>query len=161
MDLRSKFQQDPRNFDLKFGDLSAFFGGLEARVGTPKPNVKEAMRMEHCNRDDSMVEWTTRNYGITTTPKTEWFFVCSPSGGPGQADPSQHTWPREHNHDSNPRQATPLSDFDQKLEEKNTLLKAKQQEELIRDEMIGIRLYTGPMFEKYNLVNRGGPLNSE
>lgn len=161
LDLHNKFQQDPRNFDLDFGDLSTFFGGLEARVGTPNPNVKEAMRVEHCDRDDSMVEWTTRNYGITTTPKIEWFFVCNPSGGLGQADPNQHTWPREHINGSHPRQAIPLSDFDQKLEEKNALLRAKEQEELSRNEMIGIRLYTGPMFEKYNLVNRGGPLDGK
>jgi hypothetical protein len=40
-----------------------------------------------------------------------------------------------------------LSDLDEKL--------------VLKEEFLGARLYTGPMFEKYNLVYRGGALQNE
>ena len=40
------------------------------------------------------------------------------------------------------------------LAEKNALLRLVGQAELLLDEMIAGRLYTGPMFQKYNLVLR-------
>ena len=32
---------------------------------------------------------------------------------------------------------------------------------LLIEEALGLRLYTGPLFEKYNAVNRGGSLTGE
>ena len=44
--------------------------------------------------------------------------------------------------------AQPLEIMLEKMREKNERLKASGHDELIEEEMIGARLYTGPMFEK-------------
>jgi len=58
-ELHGKFSQDTSNFTLSFGELSTFFGGLEALIGAPNPNIREAMESEHCSKDDSNGYWTT------------------------------------------------------------------------------------------------------
>lgn len=35
-ELHHKFLQDTRNFELSFGGLSTFFGGMEALIGSPR-----------------------------------------------------------------------------------------------------------------------------
>jgi hypothetical protein len=55
---------------------------------------------------------------------------------------------------SSGRKGEPLNVFERKMDEKNRLLRAKGHAQLILVEVIGTRLYTGPMFEKYNLVLR-------
>jgi hypothetical protein len=72
--LHHKFLQSA-SFTLKFGELSAFFGGLEKRIGSPDPNVLYAMEREHTRSADSDDPFTTSNYEVTTTPSTEWWFV--------------------------------------------------------------------------------------
>jgi NLR family CARD domain-containing protein 3 len=53
------------------------------------------------------------------------------------------------------RQPLPPSAFDQKRGELNAKLQSMGEPELLLWEMIGSRLYTGPMFAKYNTVLRG------
>jgi hypothetical protein len=65
---------------MKYGGLSTFFGGLEAKIGAPNPKVREAMEAEHTEALDSKDEFTADNYGITTTPQQEWRFVTTDSG---------------------------------------------------------------------------------
>eukprot|EP00966_Prymnesium_polylepis_P162300 3751053-Prymnesium_polylepis.1 len=60
---------------MKYGDLSTFFGGLEAKISPPRPKVREAMAAEHTTSSDSLDRFTTGNYGVTTTPQIEWWFV--------------------------------------------------------------------------------------
>eukprot|EP00959_Pyramimonas_sp_CCMP1952_P090559 1895783-Pyramimonas_sp.AAC.1 len=40
------------------------------------------MMREHCDAEDSAVEWTTQNYGVTTTPEIEWHFVAGKNKDP-------------------------------------------------------------------------------
>ena len=68
-------------FTLAYTDRSAFFGGLEGRVGLPSPNLRAAMQTEHCAAADSQDEFTTTNYGVTTTPEVEWHAVVDPAAG--------------------------------------------------------------------------------
>ena len=69
---------DGSGFEMSFGSLDLFFGGLEALVGSPHPNVKEMMGDEHTSRGDSGREFTTGNYGVRTTSAIEYQFVVAP-----------------------------------------------------------------------------------
>ena len=40
--MRAKFSQD-MNRMLEYGSLNEFYGGLEGKVGSPSPKVKEMM----------------------------------------------------------------------------------------------------------------------
>jgi len=115
-------------FELEFGQLEAFFGGLEAVVGSPAPKVKDGMEAEHCSRDDSEVEFTVDNYGIVTTSKTEWVFVADPEGGQ-----LGDTWPAERGDKlpdgALPRKPLPLASFAGAVEARNAQLRAQSQPE--------------------------------
>jgi hypothetical protein len=51
---------------------------------------------------------------------------------------------------SSSRTGTPLAVFVKLMDEKNALLKGKGLAPMMEEELIGARLYTGPLFEKYN-----------
>jgi hypothetical protein len=141
-------------FELEFGGLETFFGGLEAVVGTPSPRVREEMEAEHCRREDSELEFSVDHYKITTTSRVEWLFVASPDG----AETWGGQWPAERTElppNAAPRQPLPLSAFDGEMEARNGQLRALRQPELLVDELLAARLYTGPVFAKYNGVLRG------
>ena len=38
------------------------------------------MEVEHTKKNDSRDEFTTGNYGVSTTPEIEWWFVVEGSG---------------------------------------------------------------------------------
>ena len=76
--LNSKFAETG-TFTLAFAELPIFFAGLSSIVGPPKPNLMKAMEDEHLQAANSKDEWTTGNYGIKTTPETEWLFATNPS----------------------------------------------------------------------------------
>ena len=58
-ELHSKYAQDGEAFTLQYSDLSTFFGGLEAKIGPPRPYVRKAMEEEHTASSDSHDEFTT------------------------------------------------------------------------------------------------------
>ena len=68
---------EPEAFPLKFtGELRVcsledFNKGVTGVCGPPDADIEKGMREEHTVRPDSKTEFTTPNYGITTTPKTE------------------------------------------------------------------------------------------
>ena len=65
---------------MAFGSLDLFYGGLEAIIGAPQMvggSLHEAMRVEHCERRDHALSFTSSN-GVTTTSAIEWAFVVSP-----------------------------------------------------------------------------------
>ena len=94
--LNSKFAETG-TFTLAFAELPIFFAGLTSIVGPPKPNLMQAMEAEHLHAANSKDEWTTGNYGITTTPETEWLFATNPS--------SRNTGPKtSQNNSSFPKQ---------------------------------------------------------
>jgi hypothetical protein len=62
-----------------FGHMDEYFHGLEGMLGFPMPNLFEAIKQEHCNRDDSRVKFHPGNYtGPGTTPAecVAHVFVC-------------------------------------------------------------------------------------
>jgi hypothetical protein len=137
----SKFAMTAGTFEARFGALDVFFDGLDGRIGLPNPNVIKAMEDEHCCRDDSNTHFETTNYGGTRTyPKLEWQFVNSPDPNflyPGQG-------PKHFE-----RKQLGLDNF----VNHETAVKAN----LLLAEVIGCRLFTGPMFMKYNASLRKFP----
>ncbi len=41
-------------------------------AGSPNPKLSEGLAKEHCEKAGSRVEFTTSNYGVTTTPEKEY-----------------------------------------------------------------------------------------
>ena len=140
----SKFASS--TFALAYAGLSTFHGGLEALIGPPNPNLRLAMRTEHCGSADSKFEFTTGNYGITTTPEIEWHVVLDPASGLKALKRTEY--PTETHDCENKRGVTelkPIDDFLPALKEKNEKLKEMEEAELLKEELITGRLYTGPM----------------
>ena len=177
MQLHDKFLQDGAPL-LTYGDLNTFFGGLEAMVGAPLPRVRDAMAAEHTKQRDSHLVFTAENYGTTTTSATEWAFVAKPESRPHDKWPveaklvpklvltlkpdSSKSEPvgvrieivaPEHR---KPRRA-PMSipKLRWRVAERGVRLQAQGEPALTLEEAFGARLYTGPLFVKYNAVLRG------
>ena len=83
-DIQSKFAG---SIEAAYSGLSTFFGGLEGVIGGPSPKVHEAMEREHTQGGDWHKQFTTENYGVTTTSAIEFKFVAKPD--------SQVEWPVE------------------------------------------------------------------
>jgi len=124
VELHHKFVQEGNAFTFKYGDIASFYGGLEAKIGAPDNKILEAMRREHTAEADSSEQFTSSNYGVTTSPATEWAFVTEPE--------QRTTWPAETRIDpSHARAPLPLRSFaadedtlEKKLDEVNERLAA-------------------------------------
>jgi hypothetical protein len=144
VELHGKFVQEGKAFTMQYGDLSTFFGGLEAKIGAPNPKVRETMEREHTNSSDSQDEFTAGNYGVKTTPQKEWWFVVEP-------DKEGVKWPVEEKlrgtaeGRSRMRVPMPLAMLLKRLGEVNTRLEKIKEPKLELVEGFGARLYTGPM----------------
>lgn len=100
----------------------------------------------------------TGNYGTTTRSEIEWFFCTEPTEQSLQAL-GIIEWPREEKliagcQSHLCRKPLPLSTFSRQLalaNEKLTVFHSHVGE----DEFLAGRLYTGPMFVKYNAILRG------
>ena len=66
-----------------FSGLKVFFGGLEGLIGAPTPRLLDAICREHTMMADSLAEFVTPNYGVTTTSLIEYHFVAQPEAGLG------------------------------------------------------------------------------
>jgi len=165
-ELQSKFLQEGAGM-LSYGGLSTFYGGLEAIVGAPDPNVGEAMAKEHTQRADADAWFTAGNYGIRTTSAIEWRFVTCPEQGPdGGAKKGNQggmpAWPQETKNltavrdggveVSIQRQPLAVDALAAATGARNARLRELKEPELRIEEAFGARLYTGPCFFKYNSV---------
>ena len=133
-----------------FGTLDDFFSGPEKLIGTPNPKIDEGMEAEHCRRGNCENRFTTAHYNITTWPKLEWEFVVDPKEWVQHPHtPSDRSkWPEGcGSTGKHGRDAVPLDAYLDKPEVKRA--------GLIRGEVIGMRLFTGPMQMLYNAVFRG------
>ena len=176
--LQAKFLQEGAGL-LSYGDLNTFFGGLEAMVGAPLPRVREAMATEHTQQPDSRLEFTTKNYVVTTTSETEWKFVAEPSSRSPDAWPleaklvlaAKHPGGRVTSlrdvvqivaNERHKNRREPMPEGVLRFKVAATSLKLQQQGEpaLTIEEAFAARLYTGPLFTKSNTVLRGldGPV---
>ena len=149
-----KFHQDGVAFELKFGEIRTFFAGLEAQIGPPEVHVALAIEFEHTSAADSNDAFTTSNYGVLTTPRTEYWFVAEPE--------RDVDWPTEtklaDSASAMRRRPLPSKELGTRLGEKNVELRSLGEPELLHEEGVGARLYTGPMYVKYDAILRGfGP----
>jgi hypothetical protein len=145
----SKFVAEGQAFYYKYEDLSAFFGGLEAKIGPPQARVLQAMAREHTGAADSRDEFTTPNYGVSTSPEVEWWFVVKPPEPP-------YIWPLETRSIDDPakmRTPMPSCELQRALARHNTSLRKLGQQPLLLEECYGARLYTGPMCARHLGIN--------
>ncbi len=128
-----------------FASVEDFHQGPEKLIGNPNPLVEVGMKREHCSRPNAKNKFTTTNYNVTTHPALEWDFVVEASDDPFKyphtpADRSywrQNHWTGEHGRDV------------QRLD--HFLIKTEvSTAQLMKGEVIALRLYTGPMFFLYN-----------
>jgi hypothetical protein len=119
-----------------YGDVALHReNGLNELIGWPSPNVFEAMKREHCDEDNSDTPFKVGNYGGDRYPRQEWEFVVAPQQG--QVYPDEKTGTSDHG-----RERKDLEDL-MKLEK---LVAAR----VTREELIALRLYTGPLYMYYN-----------
>ena len=147
--LNDKFATTAK-FQMTYGSLSLFFGGLESLLGPPKmykgPSHAERslfnmMEYEHIGDKDATSSFTAPN-GTTTTSEVEWQFVCLPEAR--DAYPERQGF-REH-HSQWCRSPKPLAELMELMESHaNERLRAGGHSEMIVEELVGGRLYTGPM----------------
>mmetsp|Transcript_16318 Transcript_16318/g.32639 ORF Transcript_16318/g.32639 Transcript_16318/m.32639 type:complete len:1094 (+) Transcript_16318:115-3396(+) len=120
--------------DMVLGPLPLFHQGLEGLLGPPDPHVFVMMEREHTGMKDSNDEFHTWNSGPRiSTPAGEWRKLVDEAGNISVTDyegnPMLHDGEVVHDWMEHPM-----------------TIKAG----LSREEVIGIRLYTGPCFQKYN-----------
>lgn len=145
-DLQSKFAGA---IEMSYSGLDTFYGGLEGRIGEPQAAVFETMRAEHHKRTDSMAEFTTGNYGVTTTSSTEWIFVVEPFSDSGTRLIGREGWAVESIEkmadQSHCRKPEALEDVLRRGMPKNAALAKQGEPEVIMEEVVAARLYTGPV----------------
>ena len=137
-------------FNLQFGPPAMFFRGITPIVGRGNVDIRAGIEEEHTMRGDADVPFTSPNYFIQTTSRVEHAFVVYPEGGPEQLNLT--VWPPAP-HRGN-RTARPMSDFQEPWDRVNAKLRGLGEETLSDANFIGLRLYTGPMYIKYNTLLR-------
>ena len=163
-ELSDKFCTE-KGKELIFGGLDSFNAGLEAVVGPPNPDLWGAIRKEHTDSADSWAFFTTTNYGVKTKPAYEYWFVVDSikgkeeiakyeegSGDWGGAYPVEEL---DKLPQRKQRFAVPLESFETSLAAINAQLRRALIKPLRLEELMCCRLYTGPMFMKFNVVMRG------
>ena len=112
-----------------------FKKGLDAYLGMPSFNVKAAMEREHCSSHDSYTTFhPSNNAAMVTWPQMEWDYVVN-------FDPTRE-YPG-----GDERVGKPVHFYLTHVNSKEAVLN--------ETEVIGLRLYSGPMYMHYNMVMRG------
>ena len=153
--LNSKFVLDGANVG-RFAVLRDFYRGPEALIGVPNPKIFEGLEKEHTLRGNAHVRFTTKNYNVTTWPQLEWEIVVNPRGGveyPHTPYDKTKWRPGSEWTGHQGRQVVPLSELVEQAQVKDQMAKAG----LRAEEVICLRLYTGPMFVLYNAALRRFP----
>lgn len=135
--------------DMEYKGLNAYFGGLEGVVGGPSQKILEGMRADHVSASESDEFFTTGNYGVRTTSKTEWLFVTDDDDAAALAKLGLQSWPAESAEElpdrSHFRKRRPLADVKRAADETNARLRRDGTAELIDEELIAAIMYTGPV----------------
>ena len=158
-ELSAKFRMESGR-EMSLGTLEHFFNGLEALIGPPlmvEGSLLLQMKREHHDPRDAQQLYTSTN-GVSTYPPDEWEFVCEPDMskvyaergdrkefGMGPLRSSKPEWCRQ------PLERARLLE---EMAAKNAALQQCGYAPLMEEEVVGGRLYTGPMFTKYNTVLR-------
>ncbi len=149
--MNSKFALDGA-FVGKFATLDDYYKGPEGLIGIPNYKIRDGMEAEHCKRGNHDTSFTADNYNVTTSPAMEWEFVVNPQDGVQypHTPKDKSKWPKSCGwKGACGREVQSLAMF----MDTQQVVKAG----LGQDEVVGLRLYTGPMFVLYNAVLRGFP----
>jgi len=114
-ELHDKFVADGKGFTLKLGGLKDFFSGLETIVGSPSPQVEQAMVREHCEMQDATTPFAMPNRKATTTSTIEWLFVSNPADGADGQGASFAPYPKP----DDSRKPLPFDHFEAELKRRN------------------------------------------
>ena len=118
-------------FVMPGGKIEDFYKGLSSRIGFPHLEFFKTMEAEHTRMAGCDMQFTTRNYGITTTAQAEWGVVVR-----GQAPPPEHML-----------HGRVIALVEDKLQ-----CAQARKAGLRREEVIAIILFTGPMYMIYNCL---------
>ena len=141
--LSQKFANEGGTFQMAFGSLSTFFGGLEGQIGPPKMidgSLKEGMRSEHCEQPDSQLAFKTSNGFEGVTSELEWEFVTEPKEDKVYAERGGRF---KEEHPDWCRKAVSLQTYKVQMDEVNLKLAKAGHTLMILEELLGGRLYTG------------------
>lgn len=165
--LSGMFDKYSGGFEGSFGEISMYFGGLDQLLGAPQKNVGAAIEQEHCGVKggfgESTAQKTANNYGVTFTPMDEYLFV---------ADPRKMFHKKMNAGSSGGRDlgfrqrvgvdtifASAVLRIQASYQEAGWDVEAVNQHsfdalEFKMEELISLRMYTGPLFMVYNTVLR-------
>jgi len=166
----SKFVDDGAK-TLVMGHLEDFYGGLDKLVGQAQSLEVATLAAEHTSRDDAERMFEVGNYGTRTASLVEWAFVAEPqalsstrlrrllqSGEFSMGDVAG-AFPREVSIDSEAhrRKLLTIGSYSHARAECDTKLMKLGLAPVSDTEFVSARLYTGPMYLKYNAVLRAAP----
>jgi hypothetical protein len=157
-EMQAKFQQEGAGM-LSYGGLSTFYSGLEGMIGSPHPDVRLAMKLDHTKHDDSHADFTTHNYEVTSTSAIEYRFVAQPDNPPAEGWPVEEKLRRALSaaaaddaslselraSGARERIPEPLEKMQAAADECNRRLAKMDEPDHLLDEALGARLYTGPL----------------
>ena len=155
-ELNKKFAADAFKGEMGFGGTAEFYGGLEGIIGSPtflEGSLLKSLEREHCSLKDAKLPFESSNGIKGTTSAEEWEFVFKPD----MAAPDTYAERGGDFRTSHPewcRKPTALAVLKETMRLKNEELDSAGQTALILEEIVAGRLYTGPMYEKYNAVLR-------
>lgn len=138
-----------------FADLRDFRGGLDKMIGPCRKDVMEAIRAEHCDVLDgfgaSDQTFTSGSYQIETTPREEFKFVTEATGDDLQAgrDPEGREMGIRKRMDCavlfDEAAARITAAFKSQGYERTVTKRMLRKLNLLFEEVVALRLYTGPM----------------
>jgi hypothetical protein len=143
---------------LSYARSDVFFRGLNTVVGRAGAEAGDnellmsLMFEEHNNAVDSDLTFEPPNFLIPTTSQVEWYAVVDPEHGLRIL--KIHSWPKEQR-TSVSRNLKPPGDFKEPWDRVNEQLAKLGESPLLLNGFVCLRLYTGPMYFKYNTVLRG------
>lgn len=136
-----------------FQGLATIVGRCQAEPGDDK-TLLSLMYKEHADMVDSDARFEPPNFLIPTTSRIEYWAVADPINGLREL--GLDDWPKEQRGAENGgRQLLPPSAFQTAWDEMNEKLRETGEPKLLEGGFVALRLYTGPMFFKYNSVLRG------
>lgn len=158
--------EDPETFAkeaasrlLVFGPRPLYYSSLRDFIGSPASDGLAAMGREHTVQADSDLDFVAPNHDIRTTSKVEWYIVTDPDKAKMELD--LHVWPMGGGH-------TPIElgcrhihsptgeHFASRIADVNGRLRmAGDKEPLTLEHFCALRMYTGPIYVKYNFILRG------
>jgi hypothetical protein len=124
------------------GKLEDFRSGLRGRIGLPHLEYEKAMYREHCKDTGCDMQFTTRNYNVSTTPAAEWDAVVEDRANYALKNPQNMSHVKEGK-----KIERLIPDYNEKIKS-DTAKKAC----LRKEEVIAVILYTGPMYYVYSAI---------